>query len=175
MGVHSDKVTKGSVPYTERETPRKPIVHENQRHSLAPGVGPNDLVILFDGVCKLCSAWARFLIRFDHRHTFKLALVQSQEGKAILAWYGMPTDSFETMLLVEGPRLYIKSTAFLRVMRNMPFPWRMAVVLRIVPGFLRDWLYDRIALNRYTIFGKFESCVLPHPDHERRFLKSVGA
>jgi len=145
-------------------------MEQGERRSLAPNVDPDDRVVLFDGVCRLCGAWARFLIRFDRRHAFKLASIQSQEGQAILAWYGLPTDRYETMLLVEGPRLYVKSAAFLNVMRRLPFPWWLAVGLGVVPSVLRDCLYDRMALNRYAIFGKFESCVLPTPDHERRFL-----
>jgi len=89
-----------------------------------------------------------------------------------LAWYGLRTDYYETMLLVEGARLYTKSTAFIRVMARLPFPWKCAAAARFIPRLLRDWLYDRIALNRYFIFGKFEVCVLPTPDHENRFLNA---
>src|SRR2546425_1748400 len=88
---------------TKMKLSRAPLAkNETQRSDLPPHVGPNDLVVLFDGVCKLCSAWARFLIRFDRQRKFKLASLQSAEGKAILAWHGMPTDTYEPMLLVEG-------------------------------------------------------------------------
>ena len=137
---------------------------------LAPGILVNDRVILFDGVCRLCGAWIRFLIRFDRERRFKLATVQSEEGKAILAWYGLPTNSFATMLLVEGPYLYTKSAAFIRAMARLPWPWKAASVVWVIPQFLRDWLYDRIALNRYALFGRFESCSLPSADHKARFL-----
>ncbi len=140
---------------------------------LPPNVGPQDRVVLFDGVCKLCGAWARFLIHFDRQGVFKLCSVQSDEGQAILAFYGMPTDYVETMALVEGPEIYTKSTAFFRVMQRLPFPWPLIVVFVLVPRVIRDWLYDRIALNRYKIFGRFEHCVLPRPDHESRFLRKA--
>lgn len=140
---------------------------------LPPNVGPQDRVVLFDGVCKLCGAWARFLIRFDRQGVFKLCSIQSDEGQAILAFYGMPTDYVETMALVEGPEIYTKSTAFFRVMQRLPFPWPLILVFVLVPRVVRDWLYDRIALNRYKIFGRFEYCVLPSPDHERRFLRKA--
>jgi predicted DCC family thiol-disulfide oxidoreductase YuxK len=137
---------------------------------LAPGVSATDRVVLFDGVCKLCGAWARFLIRYDLHGHFKLASVQSPEGQAILAWYGLPTDYYETMLLVEGSRIYTKSEAFMRIMARLPWPWPLASIGRVLPGFLRDWLYDRIALNRYALFGRHDVCVIPTPDHEARFL-----
>ena len=138
--------------------------------SLPPLVSPGDRVVLFDGVCKLCGAWARFLIRFDRHHVFKLASVQSEEGKAILQWLGMPTETFKTMVLVEGPRAFLQSTAFIRVMARLPFPWPLAAASWLIPAFIRNWLYDRVALNRYAIFGRHDVCVLPSPDHERRFL-----
>lgn len=142
----------------------------NTSQESAPGVGSEDRVVLFDGVCRLCSAWARFLIRFDRRCRFKLATVQSPEGQAILAWHGLSTDAYETMLLVEGPKMHTKSAAFFRVMAHLPFPWPMVCIGWLVPFFIRDWLYDRIALNRYSLFGRYDSCVLPTPDHESRFL-----
>ena len=137
---------------------------------LAPGVSPSDKVVLYDGVCKLCGAWARFLIRFDRRRRFKLASVQSPEGQAILGWYGLSTEDFDTMLLVEGPRMFVKSTAFIRIVARLPFPWFLLAIGWLIPAPLRHWLYDRVALNRYAIFGRFDACVLPTPDHEARFF-----
>ncbi|WP_271105648.1 thiol-disulfide oxidoreductase DCC family protein [Pseudomonas tohonis] len=138
--------------------------------SFPPHIQPGERVVLFDGVCKLCNGWARFLIRHDRERLFKLASVQSPEGQAILRWYGMPTDRFDTMAYVEGRDLFVRSDAVLRIARRLPWPWRLASVARMVPAFLRDWLYDRIALNRYRLFGRHEVCLLPDPDHERRFL-----
>lgn len=135
-----------------------------------PGINIDDKVVLFDGECKLCNAWAKFLIRFDKQRVFKLASVQSEAGKAILQWYGLPTDYYETMLLVEGPDMYQKSMAFIRVMLGLPLPWKMMGWLRIIPKSLRDYLYDRIALNRYQLFGKYDTCMMPTPDHLSRYL-----
>lgn len=115
------------------------------------------------------------MIRFDHDRKFKLASVQSDEGKAILDWYGFPTDYFETMLLVEGPHLYTKSSAFIRVVAKLRWPWRVAAIVWLIPKPVRDWLYDRVALNRYTLFGKYDACVIPTPDHEARFLSNSAA
>jgi predicted DCC family thiol-disulfide oxidoreductase YuxK len=141
-----------------------------EKKHCAPGVSAEDHVILFDGVCKLCSAWVRFIIRFDKNHKFKLASVQSPEGRAILEWHGFPTDYFETLLLVEGPVVYTKSTAFFRVSRRLPWPWPLLCIGWVVPSIFSDWLYDRIAKNRYRIFGRHNECVLPDKDHNARFL-----
>ncbi|MGI0119773.1 thiol-disulfide oxidoreductase DCC family protein [Zooshikella sp. RANM57] len=141
-----------------------------QQQKLPPGIRPTDKVVLFDGVCTLCSAWARFLIRFDHKQIFKLATVQSAEGQAILKWFGLPTDTYKTMILIEDASLYTKSTAFFRVMMRLPLPWPITCVGWIVPAFLRNWFYDRIALNRYLLFGRNDTCVMPTKDHSSRFL-----
>lgn len=135
-----------------------------------PGLQAGDRVILFDGVCRLCSTWARFVIRFDRELHFKLATVQSEEGQAILSFFGLPLDEYETMLLVEGDRWYAKSDAFLRVVRRLPFPWPLLTCFRLIPSCLRDWVYDRIARNRYRWFGKYDTCRVPSATEQRRFL-----
>ncbi len=142
----------------------------NQESQIAPGMAAGDRVVLFDGVCRLCSVWARFLIRFDRKRQFKLATVQSPEGQAILQWHGFPTDHYETMLLVEGANIYTKSSAFFRVMGRLPWPWPIMCIGWVVPSIIRDWLYDRLALNRYKLFGRYDACVIPNKDHDSRFL-----
>jgi predicted DCC family thiol-disulfide oxidoreductase YuxK len=135
-----------------------------------PGMMENDRVILFDGVCVLCSYSARFLIRFDKNRRYKLATVQSDEGRAILVWCGLPTDEYDTFVFIDGREFYTRSTAIINVLMGLSFPWKLAVLALIIPRPLRDWLYDRIARNRYTIFGRYDACVLPTPDNMTRFL-----
>jgi predicted DCC family thiol-disulfide oxidoreductase YuxK len=137
---------------------------------LPPNVGIEDKVILFDGVCKLCNAWSKFIIKYDKKHVFKLCSVQSEEGEKILLHFGFPTEFYETMLYVEGGQCFQQSDAFFRVMAKLGFPWKMVCVFWIIPKLIRNWMYDRIALNRYRLFGKYDYCVLPVPDHEDRFL-----
>lgn len=135
-----------------------------------PHIEKEDRLILFDGVCKLCNAWSNFIIRHDVNHKFKLASVQSEQGKAILTHFNYPSEVFETMLVVHGSAYYEKSDAFFFVMKELGYPWRTISFLQVIPRALRDWLYDRIALNRYALFGKYDYCRLPTPDHENRYL-----
>ena len=137
---------------------------------LPPHINSDDKVILFDGVCKLCNAWSNFIIRHDNEHLFKLASVQSEEGTAILKYFDYPTDFYETMLVVHGNKFYEKSDAFFFVIKTLGFPWSMVLIFKIIPRVIRDWLYDRIALNRYKLFGRYDYCSLPTPDHEQRYL-----
>ncbi|WP_414915038.1 thiol-disulfide oxidoreductase DCC family protein [Pseudomonas sp. IT-P258] len=143
------------------------------RPSPAPLLEPGETVVLFDGVCKLCNGWVRFLIRHDRQRRLRLAAVQSPEGQALLAWAGLPMDQFHTMAVIRDRRYWERSQAFFEVIAQLPPRWRPVSLLRIFPRKLRDWAYDRIALNRYRLFGKYDACLLPDPDHEQRFLKSL--
>ena len=140
------------------------------KESLPPHLNKQDKVILFDGVCKLCNAWSNFIIRHDKKHRFKLASVQSQEGKDILKHFKYPTDFYETMLVVHGTICLEKSDAMFYVMKTLGAPWILISYFNIIPEKIRNWLYDRIALNRYKLFGKYDYCSLPTPDHEKRYL-----
>lgn len=137
---------------------------------LPPGLAAGERVVLFDGVCKLCNGWAKFLIRHDPARQFRLASVQSAQGQALLAWYGLPTDRFDTMALIDEAGLHVRSTALLRILSRLPQPWRALRLLRLLPRPLRDWGYDRIALNRYRLFGRHAVCLVPTADHAERFL-----
>jgi predicted DCC family thiol-disulfide oxidoreductase YuxK len=137
-----------------------------------PNVYASDCIILFDGVCKLCNGWSQFIIKVDTQQRLKLCSVQSPEGQKILNHFKMPTDHFDTMLFVEGNQLYDKSDAFLKVIHKLGYPWRLLYLFNIIPKGIRNWLYDRIALNRYALFGKYDTCILPSKENENRFLKS---
>jgi predicted DCC family thiol-disulfide oxidoreductase YuxK len=115
-------------------------------------------VILFDGMCNLCSRTLAFVRRNDTGSRYHLAWIQSPEGKEILRWCNLQDDWCDTMVVVEDGMVYFKSTAFLKVVRNLRFPWSLLGVGIIIPVRLRDWLYDGIALRRYRVFGKLKEC-----------------
>lgn len=141
------------------------------RPAPAPLLKPGETVVLFDGVCKLCNGWARFLIRHDRQRSVRLAAVQSPEGQALLAWAGLPLDQFDTLAVIRDRHYWVRSDAVLEIIAQLPGAWRPLLLLRGIPRVLRDWAYDRIARNRYRLFGKYDTCLLPDPDHEQRFLK----
>ena len=130
----------------------------------------SDRIVLFDGLCNLCAGWSRFLLRFDRAARFRLATVQSPEGESILRAVGLPTDDYETMVLVQDGRLFTKSDAVLEVMRQLPAPWPALCAGRVLPRALRDGLYDRLARNRYRLFGRREQCMAPPSNAAARFL-----
>jgi len=137
-----------------------------------PVVGDGERVILFDGVCKLCNGWANFIISHDPELKFQLASVQSSAGQLLLTRFNYPTDQFDTMLLVEHGCCFEKTEAFFKIVSRLGFPWRLLLVFRLLPRAVRDWLYDRIARNRYRLFGRYDYCRLPDPDHHLRYLNN---
>ncbi len=139
---------------------------------LPPNIEEHDAIILFDGVCKICNVWSRFIIKYDSHRRFKLASVQSEEGQKVLDHFGFPTDNVQTMLYIVGNNAYQQSDAFLMVMSKLGYPWKLLSVLFLIPRSIRNWFYDRIALNRYAIFGRYDYCKLPAADHSDRYLQS---
>ena len=91
-------------------------------------------------------------------------------GQAVLKGYGLPTDDYESFVLVEDGRAYFQSDAFFRTLRYMTWPWPLLRIGRVLPHAVADWLYDRVARNRYAVFGRKAACMLPRPELAARFL-----
>ncbi|MCH7391928.1 thiol-disulfide oxidoreductase DCC family protein [Acinetobacter dispersus] len=127
-------------------------------------------IILFDAECVLCSAWADFMIKHDVEYLFKLVSVQSNVGQQLLAYCHLPTDHFETMVLLENGQCYTESTAFLRILHQLDSPYASLKYARVIPKRIRDFAYRRIALNRYRLFGKTEQCYRVTPETQQHFL-----
>lgn len=127
---------------------------------LPPELGDRHLVV-FDGVCVLCSGFAKLVMRLDQKDRFRFATAQSPLGEALFRRYGLPTDVYETNLVIIDGTAYQRLNSLVATMTVLGWPWRAAQVLDILPAGLRDWLYDRIAKNRYTLFGKKDSCEIP--------------
>ena len=139
--------------------------------ALPPCLAPDDRVVCFDGVCKFCSFWARFIFRNDPRGSIKFATLQSEAGKQIREWCGLPADELNTVVFVDRGTAYFKSTATLKLARHLRWPLPLLTIFLLVPRFIRDFVYNRIAQHRYQFFGRTESCMLPSDEMKARFLK----
>jgi predicted DCC family thiol-disulfide oxidoreductase YuxK len=69
-----------------------------------------------------------------------------------------------------APCVWQQSAAILRVAHGLGWPWRCAWIAWLVPAPLRDALYRWVARNRYWMFGRSDTCLLPPRDHASRFL-----
>ncbi len=126
-------------------------------------------VVLFDGVCNFCNGAVNFIIRHDDEKRFKFAPLQSEIGREMQAKYGIGED-VDTIILVEDGRAFTLSTAGLRVAKGLGGFWSLAYAFIIIPAFIRDFCYRLFAKNRYRLFGRKDSCMLPTPDVRERFL-----
>ena len=139
-------------------------------YSILPSVAKDRPVILFDGVCNLCTGFVYFTIKRDSEGQFLFVRAQTKLGEKILKFYNQPLVNFESNILIYQDKAYFKSEAFLNVTKFLCWPWPFWRFGLIFHKGIRDWLYDRIALNRYRLFGKKEKCMVPTPQISKRFL-----
>lgn len=132
----------------------------------------NKQLILFDGVCNLCNSSVLYVIKRDKKDKFLFAPLQSDIGKDIIKTFNIDTDKTDSILLYnpEKDRLTHKSTAALLIAKQLHFPTNLLAVFLIVPTFIRNWVYNYIAKNRYQWYGKKESCMIPTPELKAKFL-----
>ncbi|GIO25006.1 thiol-disulfide oxidoreductase DCC family protein [Oceanobacillus sp. J11TS1] len=129
-------------------------------------------IILFDGECHVCDSFVQFILQRDTEKQFLFASLQSEVGEFIKTKYQVPKN-IDSVLLVDKDKHSIKSDAALNVLQNLNYPWKILVIGKIFPRFLRDAFYDLIARNRYKWFGKKRACRLPTPQERERFVETV--
>jgi predicted DCC family thiol-disulfide oxidoreductase YuxK len=111
-------------------------------------------LVLFDGYCALCNASVAFLQARQRSGELEYASLQSARGLALLKEVGLSGDKFDTLVFYENGRPYLRSTAALKLVRYLRFPWPLLYILTAIPPFVRDPVYNLIAHNRYRWFGR---------------------
>ncbi|MEM8757668.1 MAG: DCC1-like thiol-disulfide oxidoreductase family protein [Planctomycetota bacterium] len=118
-------------------------------------------VLVYDGVCGLCSASVRFVLRTERDDSLRFVAYQSDVGGELLRAYGMDQDTIDSVVYIADGQAFRRSAAVFAMAGHMRLPWRLVRVFRIVPGWLRDAVYRLIAKTRYRIFGRRPRCSLP--------------
>jgi predicted DCC family thiol-disulfide oxidoreductase YuxK len=131
---------------------------------------PSSAIIVFDGVCHLCSGWVQFLLKRDRRGVYRFASMQSESGQVLMRAHGLDPTNPDSFLLLRDGVASTDSDAILDVLHGLGGPWRSASVLRSVPRALRDPMYRFLARNRYRLLGKRTVCWMPSPETAGRFL-----
>jgi predicted DCC family thiol-disulfide oxidoreductase YuxK len=126
-----------------------------------PPSNPHARIIVFDGICHVCSGGVRFLERHRAKPPFQLIPMQTPAGKALLAEYGIDPLDPATFLLLDQGRVFTESDASIHMMAALGGMWRLVQVARVIPKSWRNWLYRLLARNRYRWFGRRGSCYLP--------------
>lgn len=129
------------------------------------------LIVLFDGVCNLCNSSVQFVIKRDKKNKFRFAALQSEAGRTLVEERGIDTSKVDSIILIEpGVAYYTKSEAVIKIAKSLSGLWPVMGIFLGIPSSLRDWVYDRVARNRYRIFGKRDACMVPTPELTNKFL-----
>jgi predicted DCC family thiol-disulfide oxidoreductase YuxK len=128
-------------------------------------------IILFDGVCNLCNSAVQFVIRHDHNEIFKFVSLQSETGKKYLNKFQLSEIELSSFILIEDEKVFSKSTAALKVIKKLKGPIKMLYVFIVIPGFIRNIVYNIISTNRYKWFGKRQDCLIPDDKISSKFLQ----
>jgi len=127
-------------------------------------------IILFDGVCNLCNGSVVFIIKRDKKDVFRFAALQSEIGQELISKLKIDTSKTDSIILVTNDSYASKSTAALKIARELSGGYPLLYAFMIIPVFIRNFVYDIIAKNRYRWFGKKESCMIPTPELKAKFL-----
>lgn len=133
-------------------------------------VTENKSIILFDGVCNLCSSIVRFIIKRDTHGQFLFSALQSESGQQLLKKYGLSQSDFNSFVLIKNDKCYQKSSAGLILLHELGGFLNFFFIFRFVPETIRDFLYDMTAKYRYRVFGKKDTCMIPDENLKSRFL-----
>jgi predicted DCC family thiol-disulfide oxidoreductase YuxK len=142
----------------------------------APSGSQGAHLVLYDGVCGLCSRLLQFLLKHDHRAVFNFASLQSATGKAMVARWGGNPDELTSFYVLANyrtghARMFSRSSAALFVAGELGWPWKVAVLMRVLPTSILDRVYDVVAQSRYRVFGRYEQCLTPRPEFRCRFVE----
>jgi len=134
---------------------------------MTPELPSDHALVLFDGVCNLCSSSVQLIIKQDGKDYFRFASLQSDLGAALKRQHNIATDS---IVLVEDGKVYTQSSAALRIARRLKGVYPLLYGFIVLPKFIRDAVYAWIARNRYKWFGKKDACWIPTPDLKKKFI-----
>ena len=129
-------------------------------------------IILYDGICNLCTKSVQFIIRRDSQKQFRFASLQSSFADAYVKKFGKEHEHLTSMILIIGKQVYRQSTAALLTAKRLDGFWSLLTIFLLIPRPIRDHTYDLIAAYRYHIFGKTDSCWKPTPDLSDRFIET---
>ncbi len=131
---------------------------------------PREQIVLFDGLCGMCDRAVQFVIKHDPDKKFRFAPLQSPVAKELLSEHGIDPAGIDSVVLVDGDRVFLKSTAALKIALELTEPWPLLGLLGFVPSHLRDAAYDYVARHRLQWFKPRAECRIPSPEDRERFI-----
>lgn len=127
-------------------------------------------IVLFDGVCNFCNSTVQFIIKKERKSSIKFASIQSETGQRLIKQHGLDKGGIDSIVYISNGKARIKSTAALYLSKRLKGGYPLLFGFIIVPAFMRNWVYDWVARNRYKWFGKKDSCLIPSKEMRERFV-----
>ena len=142
----------------------------------APSAAEGVHLVLYDGVCGLCNRLLQFLLKHDHRAVFTFASLQSATGRALVERCGGNYDELTSFYVLANyrtghARMFSRSGAALFVAGELGWPWKVVLLMRVLPTAILDRAYDVVARSRYRVFGRYDQCLTPGPEFRGRFVE----
>ncbi|MBP6386168.1 MAG: DUF393 domain-containing protein [Pseudarcicella sp.] len=128
-------------------------------------------IIFFDGECGFCNRAVNFVLKKDSKQAFRYASLQSETAQRYLKPFEKELINIDSIVLYRDGKVFVKSQAVLLITKELPFPWKFAYCLKIIPTLISNWFYDIFAKNRRRLFAKNSQCALPSPAQKVLFLK----
>ena len=132
-------------------------------------------ILLFDGECGLCQASVQWVIRHDKKRKFRFVSLQSPLAQQFLKEEKSIPENCDSLILLENGKAGVYSTAALRTLRLLGFPWSLSVIAFVVPKGLRDFIYRLIARYRHRILASKNECIIPEKGQESLFIDGAQA
>ena len=126
-------------------------------------------IILFDGVCNFCNGAVQFIIKHDKRGIFQFASLQSSIGKELIETKPGLKD-LDSVILIQNGIVKTESTAALQISKKLDGWPKIFYIFIVIPAPIRNYFYKLFASNRYRLFGKSETCMIPTKEIRDRFL-----
>jgi predicted DCC family thiol-disulfide oxidoreductase YuxK len=134
------------------------------------GKKKKEVMVLYDGECGLCSKAMRFIAKEDSMDNFKLRSLQESEGQNLLKKHNLPTENFDTMVLIKDDKAYIKSDAAIQIGKSLGGLWTLGIIGNYIPKDTRNSYYDWVVKNRLKFFGKGDVCSIPSIRLRRKLI-----
>ncbi|MFA7555159.1 MAG: DCC1-like thiol-disulfide oxidoreductase family protein [Spongiibacteraceae bacterium] len=130
----------------------------------------NRYIVIFDGVCNFCNGAVNFIIKRDPEGLFAFTPMQSELAKELMLRYAINNVSVDTIVLIKNDQCFVFSSAALEIAKDLTGYWYMFNVFKVIPSFVRDLIYKLFARNRYRLFGRQDTCIVPNEDVRSRFI-----
>lgn len=115
-------------------------------------------IVLYDGFCFLCDKTITYLIEIDKERQLRYHTLESENTKP------------DTVQLFYKGQIYERSDVLVEIAKILKSPSFIMRMIKYIPKSIRDLGYRIIAKNRYRIWGKSETCLIPQPDIQQLFL-----